>query len=55
MTTTDQKNRPDKMNVVLTGRCPKQELIDAVDTYSMILNEKHAFEAGVKARAAIEW
>jgi len=49
------KNRPYNMNVVLTGRGPSQELIDAVDTYSMILNEKHAFKAGVKAQAGIEW
>jgi len=49
------KNRPYDMNVVLTGRGPSQELIDAVDTYSMILNEKHAFKAGVKAQAGIEW
>ena len=49
------KNRPEKMNVVLTGRGPKQELIDAVDTYSLILDEKHAFKAGVKAQAGIEW
>ena len=49
------KNRPKEMNVVLTGRAPKQELIDAVDTYSMILAEKHAFKNGVKAQAGIEW
>ena len=49
------KNRPKEMNVVLTGRGPKQELIDAVDTYSMILAEKHAFKGGVKAQAGIEW
>jgi len=49
------KNRPYNMNVVLTGRGPKEELIEAVDTYSMILNEKHAFKAGVKAQAGIEW
>ena len=49
------KNRPKEMNVVLTGRGPKQELIDAVDTYSMILAEKHAFKNGVKAQAGIEW
>ena len=49
------KNRPEKMNVILTGRGPKRELIDAVDTYSLILNEKHAFKAGVKAQAGIEW
>jgi len=49
------KNRNEAMNVVLTGRNPKQELIDAVDTYSLILNEKHAFKAGIKAQAGIEW
>lgn len=49
------KNRPEKMNVVLTGRNPKQSLIDAVDTYSLILEEKHAFKAGVKAQPGIEW
>ena len=49
------KNRPEKMNVILTGRGPKQELIDAVDTYSLILEEKHAFKAGVKAQPGIEW
>lgn len=49
------KNRPKEMNVVLTGRGPKQALIDAVDTYSLILEEKHAFKAGVKAQAGIEW
>ena len=49
------KNRPKNMNVVLTGRGPKQELIEAVDTYSHILEEKHAFKNGVKAQAGIEW
>jgi len=49
------KNRPEKMNVVLTGRGPTQDLIDAVDTYSLILDEKHAFKSGIKAQAGIEW
>lgn len=49
------KSRPAKMNVVLTGRGPKQQLIDAVDTYSLILEEKHAFKNGVKAQPGIEW
>jgi len=48
-------NRPEMMNVVLTGRKPKQELIDISDTYSLILEEKHAFKIGVKAQAGIEW
>ena len=49
------KNRPKDMNVVLTGRGPKEELIEAADTYSLILAEKHAFKDGVKAQAGIEW
>lgn len=47
--------RPKQMNVVLTGRGAKKALIDAVDTYSLILEEKHAFKSGVKAQAGIEW
>ena len=54
-TLTALKNRPEMMNVVLTGRGPKKALIEAVDTYSLILEEKHAFKAGVKAQAGIEW
>ena len=54
-TLTALKNRPEMMNVVLTGRGPKKALIDAVDTYSLIQEEKHAFKAGVKAQAGIEW
>jgi len=54
-TLTALKNRPEMMNVVLTGRGPKKALIDAVDTYSLILEEKHAFKAGVKAQPGIEW
>jgi cob(I)alamin adenosyltransferase len=49
------KNSPEMMNIVMTGRKPKQELIDIADTYSLILEEKHAFKAGVKAQAGIEW
>jgi len=48
------KNRPEMMNVVMTGRKPKQELIDISDTYSLILEEKHAFKSGIKAQAGIE-
>jgi len=54
-TLTALKKRPEMMNVVLTGRGPKKALIEAVDTYSLILEEKHAFKAGVKAQAGIEW
>ncbi|WP_094752624.1 cob(I)yrinic acid a,c-diamide adenosyltransferase [Psychromonas sp. CD1] len=49
------KNRPLKMNVILTGRGPAQDLIAAVDTYSLILDEKHAFKKGIKAQPGIEW
>lgn len=49
------KNRPIMMNVVLTGRGASQDLIDVVDTYSLILSEKHAFKDGIKAQPGIEW
>ena len=32
-----------------------RELLDGVDTHSKIGNERHAFEAGIKAQPGIEW
>ncbi|KPU83220.1 Cob(I)yrinic acid a,c-diamide adenosyltransferase [Psychromonas sp. PRT-SC03] len=49
------KIRPKNMNVILTGRGPNADLIAAVDTYSLILDEKHAFKQGIKAQPGIEW
>ena len=47
--------RPVMQNLVLTGRGAKKELKELADTVSVIMDEKHAFKAGVKAQKGIEW
>ena len=49
------KQRPARQNLVLTGRGAKKELKELADTVSVIMDEKHAFKAGVKAQKGIEW
>ena len=48
-------HRPIHQNVMMTGRTAPRELLDGVDTHSKIGNERHAFEAGIKAQPGIEW
>ncbi|RTZ66260.1 MAG: cob(I)yrinic acid a,c-diamide adenosyltransferase [Aquificaceae bacterium] len=48
-------HRPKMQNLVLTGRGAKPELKALADTVSVIMDEKHAFKAGVKAQKGIEW
>lgn len=47
--------RPNHQNVMMTGRTAPRELMEMVDTHSKIADERHAFRAGVKAQAGIEW
>lgn len=48
-------NRPQMQSVIITGRgCPKG-LLAAADTISEIADTRHAFRAGVKAQAGIDW
>lgn len=49
------QQRPFMQNVIITGRGAKKELKEAADTVSVIMDEKHAFHAGVKAQKGIEW
>ncbi|HIO92013.1 MAG TPA: cob(I)yrinic acid a,c-diamide adenosyltransferase [Leucothrix mucor] len=49
------KQRPEMQNLVITGRGAKKELKELADTVSIIMDEKHAFKAGVKAQKGIEW
>lgn len=49
------KNRPDDMEVVLTGRDPSSELLELADYVSEIRKCKHPFDRGVKAREGIEY
>lgn len=48
-------NRPRDQNVILTGRGAPSPLRELADTVTEMKMEKHAFKAGVKAQAGIEW
>lgn len=48
------KNRKGETETVLTGRNPKQELLDLADYISEIKKIKHPYDEGVKARKGIE-
>lgn len=49
----DQK--PEGLEVVLTGRDPSEDVIVRADYISRIVKEKHPYEKGVAARAGIEY
>lgn len=47
--------RPTSQSVIVTGRAAKPELIELADTVSEIRDVKHAYNAGVKAQAGIDF
>ena len=47
--------RPPMQTVIVTGRAAKPELVELADTVSEIADRKHAFKAGVKAQAGIDF
>ena len=47
--------RPQKQNVIITGRTMATALQDVADTISVIQDERHAFRLGVKAQQGIEY
>lgn len=49
------KHKPEKLEVVMTGRNPSKELIDKADYVSEIKKIKHPFDAGVESRIGIEY
>lgn len=48
------KNKPEHLEVILTGQNPSQALIDAADYVSEIRKVKHPFDQGIPARKGIE-
>ncbi len=48
-------NKPIAQHLVITGRNAPQALIDYADTVSEMVKVKHAYDAGIKARAGIEF
>lgn len=49
------QGRPERLNVVVTGRDAKPELIAIADTVTEMRMVKHAFEANVRAQKGIEF
>jgi cob(I)alamin adenosyltransferase len=47
--------KPETLNLIVTGRNAPQALIDYADTVTHMTNVKHAFDAGIPARAGIEF
>ena len=49
------RDRPEKVNVILTGRDAPEELVEIADTVTEMRKVKHAFDAGVMARKGIDY
>jgi cob(I)alamin adenosyltransferase len=49
------RNKPELLEVVMTGRDPDAELVECADYVSEIRKIKHPLEQGTKARKGIEW
>jgi cob(I)alamin adenosyltransferase len=49
------RDRPDRVNVVLTGRDAPAELIEIADTVTEMVKVKHAFERGIAAHRGIDF
>ncbi len=50
-----REKKPARQHLLITGRGAPQALIDYADTVSEMVKIKHAFDAGIKARAGIEF
>lgn len=48
------RNKPENVEIVMTGRNPKEELIDLADYVSEIRKIKHPFDKGINARYGVE-
>ena len=49
------KERPPRVNMILTGRYARPEIIEAADTVTEMTLIKHAFQNGIHARKGIEF
>ena len=48
------RSKPERLEVILTGQGPSQDLIDIADYVSEIHKVKHPFDQGIAARKGIE-
>jgi cob(I)alamin adenosyltransferase len=49
------RGRPQRLNLILTGRDAPLGLIEAADTVTEMKNVKHAFDSGIAARRGIDY
>ncbi len=49
------RSRPEKVNIILTGRDAPEELVEIADTVTEMTKIKHAFDRGVMARRGIDY
>jgi len=49
------ENKPESLELVLTGRYASPEIIKHADIVSEILEIKHPYQKGVKSRKGIDW
>ncbi|MDI6600810.1 MAG: cob(I)yrinic acid a,c-diamide adenosyltransferase [Thermoanaerobacteraceae bacterium] len=49
------KNKPENIEIILTGRYAPQEILDAADLVTEMRLIKHPFEKGIPAREGIEF
>lgn len=49
------ENRPKNVNIIMTGRDAKEELIEISDTVTDMAPVKHAFEKGILAKKGLEF
>jgi cob(I)alamin adenosyltransferase len=47
-------SKPEKMDLVITGRCAKPEVIERAEYVTEMLAKKHPYDSGRKARPGIE-
>lgn len=48
-------NRPERVNVIVTGRDCPQAVIDIADTVTEMRSLKHAFDSGIAAKKGIDY
>ncbi len=48
------RNKPDKLEVIMTGRNPEKELLELADYVSEVVKVKHPYDKGIPARVGIE-
>lgn len=49
------RDRPDQVNVVITGRDAPQALVDIADTVTEMREVKHAYRQGIRAKRGIDY